>query len=246
MARSKVRSKAFRAVNRAMGKAIHRFGMIGDGDRILVGLSGGKDSLTLLWFLQERLARIPIRYEFHCVYVDPGFEGGFAEELKAYCGANGHSLTVVFTDHGPLAHGPRNRENPCFLCSRLRRMVLFEKAEEMGCNAVALGHHKDDLIESFFLSIFYAGEIATMHPCQSYFGGKFKLIRPLAFAEQNDIRRFAAQEGLPEFRNPCPSAVSSRRSDVRGMLEEVYRQNRKVRGNIFRAICRGPLGTAPV
>ena len=136
-----------------MGKALHRYHMISDGDRIVVGVSGGADSLTLMWMLSERQARIPITYELFAVYIDPGFEGSFAEELKTYCDQLGFSLRVEYTDYGVLGHSDINRENPCFLCSRLRRKRLFEIADELGCSKLALGHNKDDVIETFFLNI---------------------------------------------------------------------------------------------
>ena len=129
------------------GRALHRYDMISDGDRILVGLSGGKDSLTLMWILSERLSRIPINYELFAVYIDPGFKDGFSESLSEYCRKTGFKLKVEYTDYGILSHSSQNRENPCFLCSRLRRKRLFEIADEIGCNKLALGHNKDDIIE---------------------------------------------------------------------------------------------------
>ena len=114
-----------------MGKALHHYEMITDGDRIVVGVSGGADSLSLMWMLAERRARIPIDYELFAVYIDPGFEGGFARQLGSYCETLGFSLRVEFTDYGLLGHSRENRENPCFLCSRLRRKRLFEIASEI-------------------------------------------------------------------------------------------------------------------
>ncbi|MCK4469497.1 MAG: tRNA 2-thiocytidine(32) synthetase TtcA, partial [Desulfobacterales bacterium] len=180
--------------------------MISDGDRILVGLSGGKDSLALLTILKERQHRIPIKYELFAVCVDPGFEGGFSESLADYCDGNGFKLIVEYTDYGILAHSSTNRENPCFLCSRLRRKRLFEIADELGCNKLALGHNKDNIIETLFLNMCYSGEISTMVPSQSFFQGRFTVIRPLAFADEDIISRFAAEKGFPAFVNPCPSA----------------------------------------
>lgn len=219
-----------------LGKALHRYDMIAHGDRIVVGLSGGKDSMTLLWFLFERLARVPIDYELFPVYVDPGFEGGFGEQLHQYSRDQGYPLRMETTDFGLVAHSPENRENPCFLCSRLRRKRLFEIADELNCNKVALGHHKDDIIETLFMNMCYAGEISTMKPSQSFFEGKFTVIRPLAYADEDSITRFARSMGFPEFVNPCPTAGMSKRQEVKTMLKELYRSNRKIRGNIFRSM----------
>ncbi len=111
---------------------MHRYDMIADGDRILVGLSGGKDSLTLMWMLNERRSRIPINYELFAVHIDPGFEKSFSKLLQSYCNKIGFQLRVERTDYGVLAHSSLNRENPCFLCSRLRRKRLFDIADELG------------------------------------------------------------------------------------------------------------------
>jgi tRNA 2-thiocytidine biosynthesis protein TtcA len=219
-----------------MGKALHHYEMITDGDRIVVGVSGGADSLSLMWMLAERRARIPIDYELFAVYIDPGFEGGFARQLESYCETLGFSLRVEFTDYGLLGHSPENRENPCFLCSRLRRKRLFEIANELGCRKLALGHNRDDLIETLFLNICYAGEISTMLPMQDFFQQRFFLIRPLVFADESLIRRFAADQGFPEFENPCPTSKTSKRREIKQLLNQLYRSNKKIKGNIFRAM----------
>jgi tRNA 2-thiocytidine biosynthesis protein TtcA len=219
-----------------MGKALHRYQMISDGDRILVGVSGGADSLTLMWLLQERQARIPIDYDLFAVFIDPGFEDSVAEPLQAYCKTLGFALRVEYTDYGVLGHSAANRENPCFLCSRLRRKRLFEIAEELGCRKLALGHNQDDIIETLFMNMCYAGEISTMVPAQSFFQQKLAVIRPLAFADSDLIRRFARNRRFPDFENPCPTARTSKRREIKDLLNQLYRSNKKVKGNIFRAM----------
>jgi tRNA 2-thiocytidine biosynthesis protein TtcA len=210
--------------------------MISDGDRILVGLSGGKDSFTLMWILNERQSRVPINYELFAVYIDPGFEKGLSEPIADYWNKTGFELGVEHTDYGILAHSSQNRENPCFLCSRLRRKRLFEIADEFGCNKLALGHNKDDIIETLFMNICYAGEISTMMPFQTFFQERFTLIRPLAFVDEDVIGRFAKEKGWPVFVNPCPSAKVSKRQEIKTLLKQLYKSNRKVKGNIFRAM----------
>jgi tRNA 2-thiocytidine biosynthesis protein TtcA len=210
--------------------------MISDGDRILVGVSGGADSLSLMWLLSERRERIPINYELFAVFIDPGFEGSFAEALKAFCEKLGFSLRVEYTDIGLRGHRSTNRENPCFLCSRLRRKRLFEIADELGCRKLALGHNKDDVIETLFMNICFAGEISTMVPYQTFFQQKFALIRPLAFADDALIRRFSSEQRFPNFENPCPTAKTSKRQEIKALLTQLYRSNQKIKGNIFRAM----------
>lgn len=229
-------SSTYKALNRAVGKALHEYAMIDDGDRILVGLSGGKDSLTLMWILSQRLARVPVSYRLYPVYIDPGFPGGFGAALGDYGRGLGYDIRIEASDFGLRGHSPENRENPCFLCSRLRRKRLFEIADELGCTKLALGHHKDDIIETLFLNMCYGGEISTMRPFQPFFQGRFTVIRPLAFTGEEITRRFASEMGFPEFENPCPSAGVSKRREIKEMLHRLYRSNRKIRGNIFRAL----------
>lgn len=219
-----------------LGQAVCDWAMIEDHDRILVGVSGGKDSLTLLHLLTGLKQRAPVSFELVPIHIDPGFEGSFSPLLKEYVQEHYGSLHVETTDHGITAHSPENRENPCFLCSRLRRKRLFELARENGCRKIALGHNKDDLIETLFINIFYAGKIGTMKPRQSFFSGKLDIIRPLSYLEGGHISRFSRQSGMPVFDNPCPSAGTTKRAEVRQMLEVLYKQNKNIKGNIFRAM----------
>ncbi len=226
----------YKSLNRDVGKAIHQYDMISNGDKILVGVSGGKDSLTLMKVLQERIFRIPVSYELFSVYIDPGFEGGYADHLCAWAKQSGYDLRVEWTSHGILAHSDENSENPCFLCARLRRKKIFEVAQELGCNKVALGHHKDDIIETFFINICYAGVLSTMRPALPLFNGQLTIIRPLSFVDEDRIIRYARSQGFPEFINPCPSAVSSKRSEIKTLLKELYLKNQHIKGNIFRSL----------
>ena len=230
------KSYIYRLLNKNVGKAIHQYDMISDGDRIAVGLSGGKDSLALMKILTDRLDFIPVKYRLFAIYLDPGFEGGFADSLESYCRKMEYSIRIEYTDYGIIGHSSQNRENPCFLCSRLRRKRLFKIADELGCSKLALGHNKDDLIETLFLNIFYAGEIGTMLPSQSFFQGRLKVIRPLAFTDEGDIRRFAGSNNFPDFVNPCPSAANSKRREIKMLLNQLYKSNSKIKGNIFRAM----------
>ena len=145
-------------------------------------------------------------------------------------------MRVEPTDFGPLAHSEFNRENPCFFCAWNRRKRIFEIAEQLKCNKIALGHNKDDIIETLFLNMCFSGEISTMVPSQDFFQGKFTLIRPLAFTDKGMIRRFAKLAGFPRFINPCPSDQNSKRQEIRGLLDQLYRSNSKIKGNIFRSL----------
>ena len=223
-------------IKRLTGKAIHTKDMIRDGDHVMVAVSGGKDSLALLWLLKERIKRVPIEYRITAVHVDPGFGANSADQMTSFFLAHGFEFRVIESDIGPKAHGPQNRENPCFLCSRLRRKLLFQTAEEIGCNRIAFGHHKDDLIETFFLNVFYGASISTMVPVQGLFGGKLTVIRPFYMVDEDLIRRYAQLMDWPEISLDCPTAGSSKREEVKNMLKHFYRSNRKIKGNIFHAL----------
>jgi len=229
-------SHAAKEMKRLTGKAIHSRSMISEGDHIMVAVSGGKDSLSLLWLLRERIERVPISYKVTAVHVDPGFGADSAGQMEAFFSAHGFEHRVLRCDFGPLAHSPENRENPCFLCSRLRRKTLFSLAAEMGCNKIAFGHHKDDIIETFFLNIFYGASISTMKPVQEFFEGKLSIIRPLFMIDADLIRRYAAMMDWPDIQLGCPTAGSSKREEIKTMLHHFYRSNRKIKGNIFHAL----------
>ncbi|MCG8639757.1 MAG: tRNA 2-thiocytidine(32) synthetase TtcA [Desulfobacterales bacterium] len=219
-----------------MGKAIHDWDMIRENDRILVGLSGGLDSQALMNRLYAFKKKAPIQYDLFPVHIDPGFDGSFSDALVAYVKSRYGSLHVEYTDYGQVAHSERNTENPCFLCSRLRRKKLFELAKENNCKKIALGHNKDDIIETLFINIFYAGKIGTMKPRQSFFKGALDIIRPLSYVDKNDISAFCRQFRLPEFKNTCPSAGRTKRKEIKEMLEAMYQHNKHIKGNVFRAM----------
>ena len=223
-------------MRRLMGKGIHSHQMIRDGDHLLVAVSGGKDSLTLLWLLRERIKRIPISYRITAAHVDPGFGADSTAQMTSFFDAHGFDYRIIKSDIGPRAHGPDNRENPCFLCSHMRRKLLFQSAGELGCNRIALGHHKDDILETFFLNVFYGASISTMLPVQELFKGKLTIIRPLYLIDQDLIQRYVRTMGWEKIDLGCPTAGSSKREEIRDMLKRLYRTNRKIKGNIFHAL----------
>lgn len=229
-------SYAAKEMKRLMGRAINNFQMIGDGDRILVAVSGGQDSLSLLWLLKERLKRIPIEYNLIAVHVDLGFEQDTGKRMEDFFYGNGFDCCIIKSSFGPRAHGKENGENPCFLCSRLKRKVIFEKAAELECNKIAFGHQKDDFIETFFLNLFFAGSIDTIQPVQGLFDGRLSIIRPLFLLNESIIKKYADEMGFPEIDSGCPTARSSKRVQIRSLLSSLYQTNKKIKGNIFNGI----------
>jgi tRNA 2-thiocytidine biosynthesis protein TtcA len=225
-----------RKVRRLVGKAIQRYGLIGRNDRILVALSGGVDSTALLWVLHERRRRIPTPYELVALHVVLGFDGEDFSPVQEWVESLGIPCHIYQSTFGVEAHGPTNRENPCFLCAQRRRAALFTEARRLGCTKIAFGHNLDDLIETFFINLLYGSQLATMLPRQPFFKGEITVIRPLALLETEAIRRFHQTRDLPWTVNPCPSKTSGKRQEIREMLQGLYRKNRKIRGNILNAM----------
>lgn len=225
-----------REMRKLTGKAIHEYNMTEEGDHILVSVSGGKDSMSLLWLLKERLRRLPINYKITAVHVDPGFGGNNAEQMKKYFEGHGFEYRIISGDFGPRAHSPENLENPCFFCSRYRRKYVFELAGELECNKIALGHHKDDIIETLFINMFYGASVSTMLPVQDFFKGALRVIRPLFMTDEHIIKRYARVMEFPIVKTGCPTSGRSKREDVKNMLNALYRTNRKIKGNIFHAL----------
>ncbi len=230
-----MRSKTIltRQVNRRIGQAMQDYSMLSHGDCVLVAVSGGVDSLVLAWLLQMWLQKAPISYTLRFVHIDMGFrESGddvpdAVEGIRAQLHRFGIPLLVK------QARELDEAERSCFLCARQRRHQLFDLAREYGCNKIAFGHHKDDLIETLFLNMLYSGNISTMVPKQEIFGGSLALIRPLAYIEKYEVQELAKTLELAPVDNLCPLAGNTRRDKVRKMLQTLYDQDPGVKSSIF-------------
>jgi len=231
------RSKLYLHLKKWLEKASVDYGMIGEGDRVLVGVSGGVDSLVLLDLLTTPMVFLP-RFSILAVNIDLGFDERYRgyTELENYLRKNGHGYIMEKTDIGPLAHSDYNKKNPCFLCSRMRRKRIFEIANENGCNKIAFAHHKDDIIETLLINIFYGREISTMMPNQSVFGGKFHIIRPLAYIRETLVKKYAKEKDIPMIENGCPTSKISRRMYIKRLLDDMEKDNKDVRENIFKSM----------
>ncbi|MBN2011550.1 tRNA 2-thiocytidine(32) synthetase TtcA [candidate division KSB1 bacterium] len=216
--------------------AINDFGMVTEGDRILVGLSGGADSFSLLHLLSSRKIYVSNNISIIAVHLDLGFDPENQEvmdKLRAHLTLHQFEFHIEKTDIGPLAHSDYNKLNPCFLCSRIRRKRIFELAEKYGCNKIAFGHHKDDIVETLLINIFYGREISTMKPKQDLFGGKYYIIRPLAYLWENMLKKYTAQQQFPVFETKCPTGEVSKRKAVKDILRQLRRDQKHIKENVF-------------
>lgn len=221
-----------------ISRAVRDFDLLSAGDRIAVGVSGGKDSLSLLNLLRDWPPGRWLGLSILAVHIDLGFPEGREDEarLREYLQAQGYEFRIVATDIAVRARSLSARKSPCFLCARWRRQRLFEVAVEEGCRKVALAHHQDDILETFFLNLFYGHEISTMLPKVTFFEGLFDLIRPLAYIPEAQLQRYARQCGFPVASQVCPSKGDSKRQFVRDLLAQLHRADRRLKGNVFRAL----------
>jgi tRNA 2-thiocytidine biosynthesis protein TtcA len=237
MALEEKRTRLFLHLKKWLEKAVMDYGMIAGGDRVLVGISGGMDSMVLLDLLNTPMVHVP-PFSLAAVHIDPGFDpdGDGSKILARHLEAGGYDAVLEKSDIGPLSHSEYNRKNPCFLCSRLRRKRIFEIAAERGCNKIAFAHHRDDIIETLLINLFYGREISTMVPDQSIFGGKLHIIRPLAYIREGLVKKYAKERCFPVIENGCPTSRTSKRRRVKELLDGLQKENPRVRDNIWKAM----------
>jgi len=223
--------------NHRIGQAMHTYGMLAEGDRVLIAVSGGIDSLVLVRILQHWLTKAPINYQLLAVHLDMGFGSDEAEQVADRLKQLKVEYLVEVTNFGRRALEAEDGRSGCFYCARQRRSRLFALAEEKGCNKIAMGHHQEDIIETFFLNLLYGGNLSTMVPKQEFFGGKLTLIRPLAFLTKTDIRSLGDDFNLSPVANPCPLSNQSKRQEIRQLLEKsIYSLDPSTRATIFTAL----------
>jgi tRNA(Ile)-lysidine synthase TilS/MesJ len=216
-----------------VGKTIKKYNLIERGDRILVAVSGGKDSLTLLKILYDRRGFYPNQYEMMALHVVSNLdcEGSMDPRvLEKYLGENGYPYRFVRMEIEPDERGGS------YWCARNRRRVIFDTALKMGFNKIALGHHRHDVLETFLLNVFYHAEISSMLPCQDLFDGRTTIIRPLYNIPESDTRQFARLYDLPVASCRCPVDREMKRELFKRMLNEIERANPRAGVNALRAL----------
>jgi tRNA 2-thiocytidine biosynthesis protein TtcA len=220
-------------LSKKVGKAIWDYRMFKDGDRLLMAVSGGKDSLTLLRIMKERLKFVPINYEIIACHVDMGFEWVNTELLKHHFEDEGIQYIITKPERDWRSTG-----FTCFWCSWNRRKVLFELMGKMKCSKLVLGHHMDDIVETMLMNLMFNGEIGTMKPYQEMFDGEFAIVRPLAYVPEKDLVKAAAKLNLPVIKSQCINGDRSKRRLVKNLLSEIEKHNKNVKKNVFRSLQR--------
>jgi tRNA 2-thiocytidine biosynthesis protein TtcA len=219
---------------RKVNKAVREYDLIGDGDRIVVAVSGGGDSLSLLRLLQMRQRSVPQKVALTAVHVydDAGPDERLRTDLEAWFQASG--VEYAFE---PL-EVPPNEPRPlsCFRCAWHRRKALFLTADRLNCNKVAFGHHADDVAETALLNLFYSGRLASMEPKVEFFNGQVTVIRPLIYVSKEELIRFAEASGFPTPPPHCPNSLTSRRARMQALLQELESDHPGVRSNLLRAL----------
>ena len=222
-------------------RAVDDFEMINDGDRICVGISGGKDSLALLAGLANLRLFYPKKFDLVALTVDMGFDGVDYSEIEALCRELNVPYHVKKTEIAQIIFDIRKEKNPCSLCAKMRRGVLHSTAKELGCNKIAFGHHFDDVVETFMLNLFHEGRIGCFQPVTYLSRADITLIRPLLYMPEKDVRYFASHENLPVVKSPCPADGHTEREEMKNLLNSLERQHKGLRHRIFGAICRGEI-----
>ncbi len=222
-------------------RAVDDYNMIEDGDRIAVGISGGKDSLTLLEVLSEMRIFYPKKYELVAITVDMGFEGSDYSEIEEFCRRLNIKYIVEKTDIAKIIFDVRKEPNPCSLCAKMRRGSLHSAAVDAGCNKVALGHHFDDAVETFMLNLFFEGRLGCFSPKSYLSNRKLGLIRPMLYATEKDVKYFTSKRNLPVVTSLCPEDHATEREKMKKLLSELEKNNKGLRHRIFHAMCKGEI-----
>lgn len=222
-------------------KAIDDYQMIEEGDKIAVGISGGKDSLALLYALAGLRRFYPKKFTLEAITVDLGFPEFDLSKIKELCDKLEVSYTVVKTDIGEVIFQSREETNPCSLCAKMRKGAFNEEAKRLGCNKSAYAHHKDDVIETMLMSLIYEGRYYTFAPVTYLDRMDITLIRPLIYVNEADIVGFKNLYDLPIQKNPCPADGYTKREYAKDLIKQINEDSPGVAERLFHAITDGPL-----
>ena len=221
--------------------AVDQYNMIEENDKIAVGVSGGKDSTALLIGLKSLQRYYPKKFEIEAITVSLGFPGTDFSPLTDYCKTLGINHRIIETDIGEIIFDERKEKNPCSLCSTMRKGAFNSLAKELGCNKIALGHNKDDVIETFFLSLFYESRIYCFAPVSYLDRMDLYNIRPLIYVPENEIIDFVEKENIPIVKNLCPVDKYTKRQEIKEFVKTNSEQFEDFEQKVFGAIKRSQI-----
>jgi len=220
-------------------KAVDDYGMIQPGDKIAVGISGGKDSLALLYALKHLQRFYPNKFDLIAITVNLGYGEFKLDKIRALCEELDVPYYVVDTDIAKIIFEERKEASPCSLCAKMRKGALNDKAKELGCNKVAYAHHKDDIVETMLLSLIYEGRFYSFAPVTYLDRMELTVIRPMMYVPEVDVIGFEKRYALPVEKNPCPEDGVTRREYVKQLLRQLNLENPGVKNRMFTAISNG-------
>lgn len=222
-------------------RAVDDYEMIQEGDKIAIGVSGGKDSLCLLLALKNLQRFYPKKFELEAITVSLGLPGASFDGIAALCEEIGVPYHVVNTEIGNIIFYERKEKNPCSLCAKMRKGALNDKAKELGCNKIALGHNKDDVVETFFMSLFYEGRINCFAPVSYLDRMDLYSIRPLMYVPEWEAKSFIVKSGIDIVKNPCLVDGNTKRQETKDLLEVLGKDYDNLQEKVFGAIKRSNL-----
>ena len=222
-------------------KAIDDYHMIEENDKIAIGISGGKDSLTLLYALHGLQRFYPKHFDIHAVTVDLGFQNLNLEEIKTLCSSLGVQYHIIETDIAKIIFEDRKENNPCSLCAKMRKGALNDAIKAIGCNKVAYAHHKDDVVETMLMSLIFEGRFHTFSPVTYLDRTGLTVIRPLLYMNEADIIGFINKYQVPVVKSPCPADGNTKREYIKELLKHLNQENPGVKERMFTAIHNGNL-----
>ncbi len=222
-------------------KAVDDYHMIEDGDRIAVGISGGKDSLTLLYALCHLQLFYPKKFEILAVTVDLGFGNLDLTKIQQLCDTLNITYKVIHTDIAQIVFQERKETNPCSLCAKMRKGALNTAMKELSCNKVAYAHHKDDVVETMMMSLIYEGRFHTFSPVTYLDRMDLTVIRPLIYMNEADVIGFVNKYELPVVKSPCPADGNTKREYVKNLIRSINLETPGVKNRMFTAIQDGSL-----
>lgn len=226
-------------------KAVDDYGMIEEGDHIAVGISGGKDSLSLLYALAHLRIFYPRHFELHAITVDLGFGNFDLNKIQELCKKLKVSYTIVSTDIADIVFKKRQETNPCSLCAKMRKGALNEKIKELGCNKVAYGHHKSDMVETLMMSMIFESRIHCFSPVTYLDRMDLTVIRPLMYMDEEDIISFQHTMELPVAKSPCPMDGNTKREYAKQLIQRLDDDHPGAIDHMFKAIVNANLNGWP-